>query len=126
MQNVQGLTRLVAALQGLNTKGGMLADRLEASAASLALEMESTTAIIDTVEATRDALRAVNQAMETGTSNGGPPGPLPGSTLSPALTLEALPAAPDAMQAVASALGVTGTMETTPIGVVFRPDGAAQ
>lgn len=116
MQNVQGLTRLVGALQSLNTKGGALADRLEASAASLATEMESTTKIIDTVEATRDALRAVNQAMEVGTSNGGPAGPLPDSPPPPAL----LPAT-DATAAVAAALGVTGSMEITPIGAVFRP-----
>lgn len=120
MKDTQGLTRLVAALKGLDAKGASLADRLEAEAAGLAVEMETTTAIIDTVAKTRAALRQVNQAMNMG-DNGGPAGPLPDLTLSAAppspepapdapLPVAATPAADPAPDAPIT----TGSVITTP------------
>jgi hypothetical protein len=79
MQKAAGLTRLMGLLQGTDSNAGSLADRLEKAHGELQTEMAATTTIVETVEKTRDQLKAVNQAM-LGGDNGGPAGPLAGSS----------------------------------------------
>lgn len=79
MEKAAGLTRLMGLLQGTDANAGALADRLEKAHGELQTEMATTTTIVETVEKTRDQLKAVNQAM-LGGDNGGPAGPLPGSS----------------------------------------------
>jgi hypothetical protein len=94
MQKAAGLTKLVGLLQGTDANAGALADRLEKAHADLQTEMATTTTIVETVEKTRNQLKAVNQAM-LGGDNGGPAGPLadssPVQTFSQALSPQAVP-----------------------------------
>jgi hypothetical protein len=126
MAKAEGLARLAALAGNLQNADGAasnLADRLEAAVESLGVEMPITTGIIETVEATRDALRTINQAMLPG-DNGGPAVPLPGSPAPPApspaaMVPVALKTAP-AASPVPDAATEEPHFERTALGMVRR------
>lgn len=66
------LSNLAGSLKESDALANDLAERLSTSVGSLNAEMGTTRTIIETIESTRDALRAINQAVLPG-DNGAPP-----------------------------------------------------
>ena len=85
MAKAAGLMKLAGLAKSLHDSdqvAGGLADRLMSAVGGLQQEMGVTTSIVETVEAARDHLRAINQAILPG-NNGGPPLDSPSSSESP-------------------------------------------
>lgn len=75
-RSVSGLARLMGTLKDINSQADALADRFAAASQGLTGEMAATSQIVAGAEQAHEELRAINKLY----SNGGPDGPLLGSS----------------------------------------------